>query len=56
MRWSRESCVQEMQVSSPARGKRVRPLHTLAARLTALRAPLPENSSDFGLLCAQVYA
>ena len=39
-----------------ARGKRVRPLHTLAARLTALRAPLHENSSDFGVLCAQVYA
>jgi hypothetical protein len=38
-----------------ARGKRIRPLRTLAARLAALRAPLPENSSDFGLLCAQVY-
>ena len=39
-----------------ARGKRIRPLRTLAARLTVLRAPLPENSNDFALLCAQVYA
>ena len=31
-------------------------LHALAARLAALRTPLPEYSSDFGLLCAQVYA
>ena len=35
-----------------ARSKRNRPLHTLAARLTALRTPLPENPSGFGLLCA----
>ena len=39
-----------------ARAQRSRPLRTLAARLTALRAPLPENSNDFALLCAQVYA
>ena len=38
-----------------ARSKRNRPLRTLAARLAALRAPLHENSSDFGQLCAQVY-
>ena len=38
-----------------ARAQRSCPLRTLAARLAALRAPLPENSSDFGLLCAQVY-
>ena len=38
-----------------ARGKRIRRQGMLVARLTALRAPLPENSSDFGLLCAQVY-
>jgi hypothetical protein len=38
-----------------ARGKRIRPQRTLTARLTALRASLPENSSDFCLLCAQVY-
>ena len=25
----------------------------LTARLSALRTPLPENSNDFGLLCAQ---
>ena len=37
-------------------GKRIRPLRTLAARLAALRAPLHEKSSDFGLLCAQVCA
>ena len=36
--------------------QQIRPLPTLAARLIALRAPLPENSNDFGLLCAQVYA
>ena len=36
-----------------ARAQRSCPLRTLAARLAALRAPLPENSSDFGLLCAQ---
>ena len=39
-----------------ARGKRIRPVRTLAVRLTALRAPLPENSNDFAMLCAQVYA
>ena len=39
-----------------ARGKRIRPLRTLAARLAALRAPLHEKSSDFALLCAQVCA
>ena len=36
--------------------QQIRPLPTLAARLIALRAPLPENSNDFGLPCAQVYA
>ena len=39
-----------------ARSKRNRPLRTLAARLTALRAPLPENPNGFSLLCAQAYA
>ena len=39
-----------------ARGQRNLPLRTLAVRLTALRAPLLENSSDFGVLCAQAYA
>ena len=39
-----------------ARGKRIRRQGTLTARLSALRTPLPENSNDFGLLCAQVYA
>ena len=39
-----------------ARGKRIRPVRTLAVRLTALRAPLPENPNGFSLLCAQVYA
>ena len=38
-----------------ARAQRIRQLRTLAARLAALRAPLPENSSDFAMLCAQVY-
>ena len=38
-----------------ARAQRIHPLHTLAARLAALRAPLHENSNGFGLLCAQVY-
>jgi hypothetical protein len=38
-----------------ARGKRIRRQGTLTARLSALRTPLPENSNDFGLLCAQVY-
>ena len=37
-----------------ARAQRSRPLRTLAARLAALRAPVHEKSSDFGLLCAQV--
>ena len=35
--------------------QRSRPLRTLAARLALLRAPVNENSNDFGLLCAQVY-
>ena len=39
-----------------ARSKRIRRQGTLTARLSALRTPLPENSNDFGLLCAQVYA
>ena len=39
-----------------ARAQRSRPLRTLAVRLTALRAPLPENPNGFSLLCAQVYA
>lgn len=38
-----------------ARSKRIRRQGTLTARLSALRTPLPENSNDFGLLCAQVY-
>ena len=39
-----------------ARSKRIPLLHALASHVTALRTPLPKNSSDFGLLCAQVYA
>ena len=48
------SSVEEMKVGELARAQRSRPLRTLAARLAALRAPVHEKSSDFGLLCAQV--
>ena len=43
-----------------ARSKRIRRLsryaHRLPQCLSALHTPLTENSNDFGLLCAQVYA
>ena len=47
--------LEEVKMSSPEASGSVR-YRTLAVRLTALRAPLPENSNDFALLCAQVYA
>ena len=37
------SCINEL-----AHAQLIRPLRTLAARLAALRTPLPEKSSDFG--------
>ena len=50
------SSVEEMKVSSPEHSGAVRYVRLPSVRLTALRAPLPENSNDFAMLCAQVYA
>ena len=42
----------EREEGTLARRMHIHLLHALAARLAALRTPLPENSNDFGLLCA----